>query len=60
MLISDESVMVYRMASEKYVGQFVFGEDLMDDQQAWSQVHRPPWVGRLLRVDGNSDVDLDT
>jgi len=33
MLEPDESVMVYRMASEKYVDRFVFGEDPMDDQQ---------------------------
>ena len=33
MLDPDESVMVYRMASEKYVDRVVFGEDPMDDQQ---------------------------
>ena len=33
MLNSGESVMVYRMASEKYVDRFVYGEDPMDDQQ---------------------------
>ena len=33
MLEADESVMVYRMASEKYVDRFVFGNDPMDDQQ---------------------------
>ncbi|UPM44917.1 CRISPR-associated endonuclease Cas2 [Halocatena salina] len=33
MLDPSESVMVYRMASEKYVERFVFGEDPMDDQQ---------------------------
>jgi CRISPR-associated protein Cas2 len=33
MLEADESVMVYRMASEKYVDRFVFGDDPMDDQQ---------------------------
>lgn len=33
MLDPGESVMVYRMASEKYVDRFVFGEDPMDDQQ---------------------------
>lgn len=33
MLDPDESVMVYRMASEKYIERVVFGEDPMDDQQ---------------------------
>jgi CRISPR-associated protein Cas2 len=33
MLDPGESVMVYRMASEKYVDRFVFGDDPMDDQQ---------------------------
>lgn len=33
MLAPGESVMVYRMASEKDVDRFVFGEDPMDDQQ---------------------------
>jgi CRISPR-associated protein Cas2 len=33
MLDPGESVMVYRMASEKYVDRVVFGEDPMDDQQ---------------------------
>ena len=33
MLDSGESVMVYRMASEKYVDRVVFGDDPMDDQQ---------------------------
>lgn len=33
MLEPGESVMVYRMASEKYVNRFVFGDDPMDDQQ---------------------------
>jgi CRISPR-associated protein Cas2 len=33
MLEADESVIVYRMASEKYVDRFVFGDDPMDNQQ---------------------------
>ncbi|MEF8825130.1 MAG: CRISPR-associated endonuclease Cas2 [Halapricum sp.] len=33
MLDPGESVMVYRMTSEKYVDRVVFGEDPMDDQQ---------------------------
>jgi len=33
MVEPDESVMVYRMASEKYVDRSVFGDDPMDDQQ---------------------------
>jgi CRISPR-associated protein Cas2 len=33
MLEAGESVMVYRMSSEKYVERNVFGEDPMDDQQ---------------------------
>jgi CRISPR-associated protein Cas2 len=33
MLDPGESVMVYRMASEKYVDRFVYGDDPMDDQQ---------------------------
>lgn len=33
MVETGESVMVYRMASEKYVNRFVFGDDPMDDQQ---------------------------
>lgn len=33
MLEPGESVMLYRMASEKYVDRFVFGDDPMDDQQ---------------------------
>ncbi|PSP99012.1 CRISPR-associated endonuclease Cas2 [Halobacteriales archaeon QS_4_70_19] len=33
MLQAGESVMVYRMSSEKYVERHVFGEDPMDDQQ---------------------------
>lgn len=33
MLETGESVMVYRMASEKYVDRHVFGDDPMDDQQ---------------------------
>nr|WP_020220939.1 CRISPR-associated endonuclease Cas2 [Halarchaeum acidiphilum] len=33
MLEVGESVMVYRMASEKYVERSVFGDDPMDDQQ---------------------------
>lgn len=33
MLQSGESVMIYRMSSEKYVDRFVFGDDPMDDQQ---------------------------
>jgi len=33
MLESGESVMVYRMASEKYVDRSVFGDDPMDEQQ---------------------------
>ncbi|WP_435101113.1 CRISPR-associated endonuclease Cas2 [Halarchaeum sp. P4] len=33
MLDTGESVMVYQMASEKYVDRSVFSEDPMDDQQ---------------------------
>lgn len=33
MVETGESVMVYRMVSEKYVDRFVFGDDPMDDQQ---------------------------
>jgi len=33
MLEPEESVMVYRMSSEKYVERSVFGDDPMDDQQ---------------------------
>lgn len=33
MLEPGESVMMYRMASEKYVDRFVFGDDPMDEQQ---------------------------
>jgi CRISPR-associated protein Cas2 len=33
MLEAGESVMMYRMSSEKYVERNVFGEDPMDDQQ---------------------------
>lgn len=33
MVETGESVMVYRMASEKYVDRFVVGDDPMDDQQ---------------------------
>jgi CRISPR-associated protein Cas2 len=33
MLESEESVMLYRMSSEKYVNRSVFGDDPMDDQQ---------------------------
>lgn len=33
MLEPGESVMVYRMASEKYVDRVVFGDDPMDEQQ---------------------------
>lgn len=33
MLEPEESVMVYRMSSEKYVDRAVFGEDPMEDDQ---------------------------
>lgn len=33
MLKAGESVMIYRMSSEKYVDRSVFGHDPMDDQQ---------------------------
>ncbi|MFC6989091.1 CRISPR-associated endonuclease Cas2 [Haloplanus sp. GCM10025708] len=33
MLESEESVMVYRMSSEKYVERSVFGDDPMEDDQ---------------------------
>jgi len=33
MLESGESVMVYRMSSEKYVDRFVFGTDPMDEEK---------------------------
>ena len=33
MVEAGESVMVYQMASEKYVNRSVFGDDPMDDQQ---------------------------
>jgi CRISPR-associated protein Cas2 len=33
MLEDDESVIVYRMSSDRFVDRSVFGEDPMDDQQ---------------------------